>query len=149
MCFKFPIYVIITIKYFCTLWEFLIMHLCTYVCDWCAYSGAMAFNMYSGTPHLRFLCWAVDFNIKLNKILKWRKFITTITDLALLKLEVQQGKSHKLRNIKWRLHCILYSYVILDYFGGICTGSVINFLAWVIFFLTWVLKDKLKLSQLC
>jgi hypothetical protein len=73
------------------------------------YFGAMVFNLYSETPYLRFLDWAVDFNIKVYKILKWRKFITKVNDFSSMKLEVQQGNNCKL-NIKWRFHCILMLY---------------------------------------
>jgi len=49
--------------------------------------------MYSGTPYLRFLYLSMNCNVKLSKMLGWRKFITKMTDLASLKLEVQLRKN--------------------------------------------------------
>lgn len=127
MCLKFPVYVIIMIKYFCTLWEFLnSAHVHVYVygvlilVPWLLICTVKP-------PYLRFLYWPMDCNIKLSKMLGWRKFITKITDLASLKLEVQQ------RTISWGIlngcstvFCILM--LLCDYFGGRCIWSVINFI---------------------
>jgi hypothetical protein len=50
-----------------------------------------------------------EFEHSAGEYLKWREFNTGITDFKSLKLNIKRRENLKLRNIKWGLHCKIYS----------------------------------------